>query len=73
MAGRPVKSRTTKSYRRDVEVLARLSTAVRFDVRLELENRNETCNMIALLQARLAELAEAVGDTVEEDDAAEGS
>lgn len=62
MAGPPIRGRTTKSLKRDVEALGRLSTSIRLDARLPLHKRERACAKIAELSDLLAELSDLVGD-----------
>lgn len=53
---RPVKRRTVQSYRRDVETLTRLQTALKLDSKLEKSLVTKTCQEIDMLMNSLIEL-----------------
>ena len=60
---RPVKARTVQSYRRDVEHLTRLRTALKLDAKLEKILVQKTCLQIDALMNLLIELIRAQEDT----------
>lgn len=60
---RPVKARTVQSYRRDVEHLTRLRTALKLDAKLEKILVQKTCLQIDTLMNLLIELIRAQEDT----------
>lgn len=55
---RPIKKRTAKSYRRDVESLVRLHTAIRLDENLPKEKARDAMSKIDNLIDSLKELIE---------------
>jgi hypothetical protein len=53
---RPVKRRTVQSYRRDVETLTRLQTAIKLDSKLGKPLATKACKDIDTLMGTLIEL-----------------
>jgi hypothetical protein len=53
---RPVKKRTAKTYRRDVEALGRLRTALLVDLEIDSDLRKQALDNIDTLIGSLAEI-----------------
>ncbi len=58
---RPVKGRTVKSYRRDVETLTRLRMALKLDSKLPKPLVEKTCKEIDTLVNSIIELMQPTG------------